>query len=413
MCQLALAQASISLSILLIAYILQQQAAPFRVASIASVARKLGVDAETLKHHQLDTLANVAIGLGSAVPAAVRSPEAAAGMPVVTSLVSATASCSGPMPASVRTASGRRTRQTLQVNGNVLPLAAPATGSVTMSDRVALARLGVGAPTSSSCSTSTHRASFASASSSSTDHSGWHSHHDSSASAIASSGVTSTSTRPSPSQLELEGLSLVAPPATGTGTGTIGSSGSTQATNASLPVSGTGSSLNWQRSAGTLLWVANSGLDSVKVGLTRSTCRTFFCTRLVRLLLPVRRFRLQVATGSTSNSGYLCSSVTKHLRLLALTGVVEYNHLETTSLLVLIAVLLLGIVFTSKGFAPRSVGYHSFTSLTILPVIILSSAVAFVVLLVIEVYRSFKLSHLTELARKQELETVERAMMGG
>jgi hypothetical protein len=64
---------------------------------------------------------------------------------------------------------------------------------------------------------------------------------------------------------------------------------------------------------------------------------------------------------------------------------------ESAFLLTSVAVLLAGMVFTSRGFRPGSMGH---TLLTVVAALVIVAAVAsFVVLLCFEVYRSIKVRH--------------------
>lgn len=64
---------------------------------------------------------------------------------------------------------------------------------------------------------------------------------------------------------------------------------------------------------------------------------------------------------------------------------------ESAFLLASVAVLVLGMVFASKGFAPGSVGY--IVLIVVTAALIVCSAGAFIVLLVFEVFRSIKVRH--------------------
>ena len=89
------------------------------------------------------------------------------------------------------------------------------------------------------------------------------------------------------------------------------------------------------------------------------------------------------------------------------TGVVDYNHLELAFLTAAVLTLMLGMVFSSHGFAPASVGYATLTAVT--TIIIVGSSIVFACLLAFEVYRSVKLEALDAFARSLEVDKLERA----
>jgi hypothetical protein len=93
------------------------------------------------------------------------------------------------------------------------------------------------------------------------------------------------------------------------------------------------------------------------------------------------------------------------------TGVVDYNHLESSFLISAVTILMLGMVFSSKGFQPGSVGYNMLTFVT--AALIVASSVIFASLLSFEVYRSLKLSTLDAVARQLEVARAETALTGG
>ena len=86
------------------------------------------------------------------------------------------------------------------------------------------------------------------------------------------------------------------------------------------------------------------------------------------------------------------------LRTALYTGVVNYNHLESAFLIAANVILMLGMVFTSNGFAVGSVGYTALTVVTFM--FIIGCCVVFGALLSFEVYRSFKFSLLNDIARQ-------------
>ena len=68
-----------------------------------------------------------------------------------------------------------------------------------------------------------------------------------------------------------------------------------------------------------------------------------------------------------------------------------------------------GLVFTSHGFGTGSAGYSFLTAMTLVGVVVMT--VTFVVLLLFEVYRSFKLAAIHDAARQADVDAVERMMM--
>ena len=68
-----------------------------------------------------------------------------------------------------------------------------------------------------------------------------------------------------------------------------------------------------------------------------------------------------------------------------------------------------GLVFTSNGFQPGSIGYTALTAVTV--AIITSTTAAFATLLAFEVYRSLKFAALHEAARQVEVENAEQALL--
>ncbi len=67
---------------------------------------------------------------------------------------------------------------------------------------------------------------------------------------------------------------------------------------------------------------------------------------------------------------------------------VNYNYLESSFLVSGVIILILGMVFTSKGFAAGSFGYNAFTSVAAL--FIVGSSSVFAALLVFEVRRTWQ-----------------------
>jgi hypothetical protein len=68
------------------------------------------------------------------------------------------------------------------------------------------------------------------------------------------------------------------------------------------------------------------------------------------------------------------------------------------------------MIFASKGFGTTSVGYKVMNVVTVL--LILMSAIVFVILLSFEVYRSIKFAMIHDVARQVEEEAVEAALRG-
>jgi hypothetical protein len=96
------------------------------------------------------------------------------------------------------------------------------------------------------------------------------------------------------------------------------------------------------------------------------------------------------------------------MRAAVYTGKIDYNHLETTFLVIAITILLIGMVFFSRGFVPGSIGYMLLTAIA--ASIISLSTSAFVILLAFEVYRSLKVSTLDSYARQLEADKLEVVM---
>jgi hypothetical protein len=64
---------------------------------------------------------------------------------------------------------------------------------------------------------------------------------------------------------------------------------------------------------------------------------------------------------------------------------VNYNHLESSYLVTSVGILVLGMVFTSRGFPPGSFGFNALS--VVATAWILGSTLVFVLLLVFEVRR--------------------------
>jgi hypothetical protein len=97
------------------------------------------------------------------------------------------------------------------------------------------------------------------------------------------------------------------------------------------------------------------------------------------------------------------------VQTLVFTGVVDYNHLESSFLLSSFLILVLGMVFSSRGFADGSAALRILTTVTI--VLIVTAVVSFLTLLAFELYRSFRLSTLHALARQLEAAKIEQTLV--
>jgi hypothetical protein len=75
-----------------------------------------------------------------------------------------------------------------------------------------------------------------------------------------------------------------------------------------------------------------------------------------------------------------------------------------------VLILVAGMVFTSGGFPPGSTGYNLLSFVVALT--ILTATLAFLLLLMFEIYRSLKLSEAHGFARRVEEEAVEQALLG-
>lgn len=82
---------------------------------------------------------------------------------------------------------------------------------------------------------------------------------------------------------------------------------------------------------------------------------------------------------------------------------------ESAFLVTSVLVLELGMVFSSRGFPPGTVGYVLLNIIT--AAIILGSAASFIILLAFEVYRSIKLAVAYEQARKVEMAMEEERLL--
>lgn len=115
-------------------------------------------------------------------------------------------------------------------------------------------------------------------------------------------------------------------------------------------------------------------------------------------LLGSRRGGLDGSTGATAGGVFTPTRVS-----------VDYNRLESAFLIISALVLMAGMVFESRGFAPGTPGYVILTALT--ATLIIASSATFVVLLVFEGYRSVRFSFLRKDARRAEVESIEAAML--
>jgi hypothetical protein len=89
-------------------------------------------------------------------------------------------------------------------------------------------------------------------------------------------------------------------------------------------------------------------------------------------------------------------------------GAMNYNHLENAFLVCSILILLSGMVFTSRGFAPESVGFVILTA--VVAVVVIMSTVTFMTMVGVEVFRSFKNARLYEVARQVEIDAIEKRL---
>jgi hypothetical protein len=114
------------------------------------------------------------------------------------------------------------------------------------------------------------------------------------------------------------------------------------------------------------------------------------------------------------------ANVRERLRLhnaLVFVGVVmqrvmeDYNHLESTYLISGMLVLLAGLVFNGGGFRVGSVPYHLLTAAV--AGIVVFATVAFVVLLAVELYKSFRDAALHAAMRTAEAASIETTLRTG
>ena len=99
----------------------------------------------------------------------------------------------------------------------------------------------------------------------------------------------------------------------------------------------------------------------------------------------------------------------RRVRTVVYTGVVNYNHLESSFLISAVLIMMLGMVFSSNGIVAGSALYALLAGAT--ASIIVVSISSFAVLMVFEVYRSLKFAALNDVARTVEVEEAERAAM--
>ena len=113
-----------------------------------------------------------------------------------------------------------------------------------------------------------------------------------------------------------------------------------------------------------------------------------------------------IASAYTRRLSHLAQS---HLHALMYTGVVNYNHLESAFLVSAVLIMMLGMVFSSKGIDPSSGLYALLAGITATIIVVAISS--FVCLMVFEVFRSLKFIALNDIARKVEVERAEQAML--
>ena len=121
-----------------------------------------------------------------------------------------------------------------------------------------------------------------------------------------------------------------------------------------------------------------------------------------------RRSTMVVAAGKYTRRMTVLAQ--RRVRTVVYTGVVNYNHLESSFLISAVLIMMLGMVFSSNGIAAGSALYALLAGVT--ATIIVVAIASFAVLMVFEVFRSLKFIALNDVARKVEVEEAERAAMG-
>ncbi len=89
----------------------------------------------------------------------------------------------------------------------------------------------------------------------------------------------------------------------------------------------------------------------------------------------------------------------------------DYNHLESTFLISGMLVLLAGLVFNGRGFRAGTAPYHLLTACVVF--IVIAATVSFVVLIAVELYKSFRDAHLHAALRAAETASIESALRAG
>jgi hypothetical protein len=89
----------------------------------------------------------------------------------------------------------------------------------------------------------------------------------------------------------------------------------------------------------------------------------------------------------------------------------DYNHLESTYLISGMVVLLAGLVFNGGGFRVGSVPYQMLT--VVVAAVVIGATIAFVVLLAVELYKSFRDADLHAALRAEEAASIETSLRTG
>jgi hypothetical protein len=114
-----------------------------------------------------------------------------------------------------------------------------------------------------------------------------------------------------------------------------------------------------------------------------------------------------VTTRMPSVLSYCCPSLTRAWdRQLSVT--MDYNTLESAFIICSVVILMSGLVFSSGAFTPGTFGYYVLEVLVCL--IVGGSSVSFSSLVAMEVYRSFKNSHLHDASRRAEIDAMEQVL---
>jgi hypothetical protein len=89
----------------------------------------------------------------------------------------------------------------------------------------------------------------------------------------------------------------------------------------------------------------------------------------------------------------------------------DYNHLESTYLISGMVVLLAGLVFNGGGFRVGSVPYQMLT--VVVAAVVVGATVAFVILLAVELYKSFRDADIHAALRAEEAAFIETSLRTG